>query len=154
MAWSAVRVWGLTRTQKAYSVAKIEYPEVMDETGMRPKQGGLMDPRMGTIDRNFKCQTCGEGMAECPGHFGHIELARPVFHIGESARGPERPRVLTFPGFMVKVKKILESICVNCGKLKADLVCAFLPRLVLLPAVQIFWGLSPWLENPKPATVS
>lgn len=41
-----------------------------------------MDPRMGTIDRNFKCQTCGEGMAECPGHFGHIELARPMFHPG------------------------------------------------------------------------
>ncbi|KAG8968062.1 DNA-directed RNA polymerase II subunit rpb1 [Tulasnella sp. 419] len=91
---------------KAYSVAKIEFPEVMDETGQRVKVGGLMDPRMGTIDRNFKCQTCGESMAECPGHFGHIELARPVFHIG----------------FLNKVKKILECICVNCGKLKADLV--------------------------------
>ncbi|KAH9036612.1 beta and beta-prime subunits of DNA dependent RNA-polymerase [Lactarius pseudohatsudake] len=90
---------------KAYSVVKVEYPEVMDETGHRPKLGGLMDPRMGTIDRNFKCQTCGESMSECPGHFGHIELARPVFH----------------PGFIVKVKKILESICVNCGKLKADI---------------------------------
>jgi DNA-directed RNA polymerase II subunit RPB1 len=44
-------------------------------------------------------------MAECPGHFGHIELARPVFHAG----------------FMVKVKKILECICVNCGKLKVDM---------------------------------
>ena len=55
----------------------------MDESGQRQKTGGLMDPRMGTIDRNFKCQTCGEGMAECPGHFGHIELARPVFHIGK-----------------------------------------------------------------------
>lgn len=68
--------------QKAYSVAKIEHPEVMDESTHRPKIGGLMDPRMGTIDRNFKCQTCGEGMSECPGHFGHIELARPVFHPG------------------------------------------------------------------------
>ena len=68
--------------QKAYSVAKIEHPEVMDETTHKPKLGGLMDPRMGTIDRNFKCQTCGEGMSECPGHFGHIELARPVFHPG------------------------------------------------------------------------
>ena len=68
--------------QKAYSVAKIEYPEVMDETTHKPKIGGLMDPRLGTIDRNFKCQTCGEGMSECPGHFGHIELARPVFHPG------------------------------------------------------------------------
>ncbi|THH07234.1 hypothetical protein EW146_g9383 [Bondarzewia mesenterica] len=90
---------------KAYSVAKIEHPEVMDEATHKPKMGGLMDPRLGTIDRNFKCQTCGEGMSECPGHFGHIELARPVFH----------------PGFIVKVKKILESICVNCGKLKADI---------------------------------
>ncbi|KAK7040592.1 DNA-directed RNA polymerase subunit [Favolaschia claudopus] len=90
---------------KAYSVAKIEHPEVMDETTRKPKLGGLMDPRMGTIDRNFKCQTCGEGMSECPGHFGHIELARPVYH----------------PGFILKVKKILECICVNCGKLKADI---------------------------------
>ncbi|KAJ3874180.1 DNA-directed RNA polymerase II, subunit 1 [Lentinula edodes] len=90
---------------KAYSVAKIEHPEVMDEGTHKPKMGGLMDPRLGTIDRNFKCQTCGEGMAECPGHFGHIELARPVFH----------------PGFIIKVKKILECICVNCGKLKADI---------------------------------
>ncbi|KAF5327920.1 hypothetical protein D9619_003903 [Psilocybe cf. subviscida] len=75
-------------------LAKIEFPKVMDETTHKPKIGGLMDPRMGTIDRNFKCQTCGEGMSECPGHIGHIELARPVFH----------------PGFIIKVKKILESI--------------------------------------------
>ena len=73
-------------TQKAYSVAKVEHPEVMDETTHRPKIGGLMDPRMGTIDRNFKCQTCGEGMSECSGHFGHIELARPVFHPGTQIR--------------------------------------------------------------------
>jgi len=73
-------------SQKAYSVAKVEHPEVMDETTHRPKIGGLMDPRMGTIDRNFKCQTCGEGMSECSGHFGHIELARPVFHPGTQER--------------------------------------------------------------------
>ncbi|QSL64587.1 hypothetical protein MERGE_001888 [Pneumocystis wakefieldiae] len=62
---------------RAMSVAKIEYPETMDESGHRPRIGGLLDPRLGTIDRNFKCQTCGESMAECPGHFGHIELAKP-----------------------------------------------------------------------------
>lgn len=22
-------------------------------------------------------------MSECPGHFGHIELARPIYHPGE-----------------------------------------------------------------------
>lgn len=109
--------------QKAYSVAKIEFPEVMDESGLRQKRGGLMDPRMGTIDRNFKCETCGEGMAECPGHFGHIELARPVFHIGTSCIFQTPLLLMHVPGFLVKVKKILECICVNCGKLKADMVC-------------------------------
>ncbi|PRT54496.1 DNA-directed RNA polymerase II subunit RPB1 [Wickerhamiella sorbophila] len=89
---------------KAISVAKIEYPETMDETKMRPRIGGLNDPRLGSIDRNFKCQTCGEGMADCPGHFGHIELSKPVFHIG----------------YITKIKKILEAVCVHCGKLKLD----------------------------------
>jgi len=109
---------------KAYSVAKVEFPEVLDEATHKAKMGGLMDPRMGTIDRNFKCQTCGEGMSECPGHFGHIELARPVFH----------------PGYLVKVKKILECICVNCGRLKADTVSAIFPQLVLHPILQFSGG--------------
>ncbi|CAE6426587.1 unnamed protein product [Rhizoctonia solani] len=79
---------------KAYSVCKIEFPEVLEEGTGKVKTAGLMDPRLGTVDRNFKCQTCGEGMAECPGHFGHIELARPVFHIGTvSQQGQEDPRV-------------------------------------------------------------
>lgn len=70
--------------QKAMSVAKIELPELYDETGHKPKMGGLLDPRMGTVDRNYRCQMCGEGMSECNGHFGHIELARPVYHIGRT----------------------------------------------------------------------
>jgi DNA-directed RNA polymerase beta' subunit len=43
-------------------------------------------------------------MSECPGHFGHIELATPVFHVG----------------FMTKIKKVLETVCFNCGKIKLD----------------------------------
>ncbi|KAK0524548.1 DNA-directed RNA polymerase II core subunit rpo21, partial [Tilletia horrida] len=78
---------------EAFAVCKIEYPETIEETTRRPKVGGLSDMRLGTIDRNFKCQTCGEGMAECPGHFGYLDLARPVYHIG----------------FIGKVKKILDS---------------------------------------------
>ncbi|CDS13468.1 Putative DNA-directed RNA polymerase(Fragment) [Lichtheimia ramosa] len=86
------------------SVAKVEFPELYDEGTQKPRVGGLLDPRMGTIDRNYKCQTCGEGMAVCPGHFAHIELAKPVFHIG----------------FLTKVKKILECVCFHCSKLKVD----------------------------------
>lgn len=89
---------------RAISVAKIEYPETMDQTTKRPRDGGLNDPRLGSIDRNFKCQTCGEDMAECPGHFGHIELAKPVFHIG----------------FISKIKKVCECVCMHCGKLLID----------------------------------
>lgn len=88
---------------RSMSVLKIESPDIRDETG-KTMVGGLSDPRLGTTDRNYKCQTCGESMNDCPGHFGHIDLARPVYHIG----------------FIKKVKKILECVCTHCGKLKLD----------------------------------
>ncbi|KAJ3308936.1 DNA-directed RNA polymerase II subunit rpb1, partial [Blyttiomyces sp. JEL0837] len=87
---------------KAMSVAKIEFPEHRENDRVKP--GGLLDPRMGTVDRNFKCQTCGENMTDCPGHFGHIELAKPVYH----------------GSFLKKIKKVLECVCINCGKLLVD----------------------------------
>ncbi|KAJ3291866.1 DNA-directed RNA polymerase II subunit rpb1 [Rhizoclosmatium sp. JEL0117] len=85
------------------SVAKIDRPETRENDKIVP--GGVLDPRMGTVDRNFKCQTCNENMTDCPGHFAHIELAKPVFH----------------PGYLTMIKKILECVCVSCGKLKVDL---------------------------------
>jgi DNA-directed RNA polymerase II subunit RPB1 len=62
---------------------------------------------MGSIDRAFSCASCGENMQECPGHFGHIELATPVFHVG----------------FLRKIQKLLEIVCHNCGKVLMDEVC-------------------------------
>ena len=67
---------------KNMSAASIEYPETLDEQTHQPKRMGLADPRLGTIDRSMKCGTCDENMTDCPGHFGHIELAVPVFHVG------------------------------------------------------------------------
>ncbi|KAI0021106.1 DNA-directed RNA polymerase II subunit RPB1 [Xylariomycetidae sp. FL0641] len=89
---------------KNMSVAHIMYPETMDETRTKPRHEGLNDPRLGSVDRQFKCATCLENMSECPGHFGHIELAKPVFH----------------PGFIKKIKKILEIVCHNCSKVLDD----------------------------------
>lgn len=43
--------------QKSLSVAHIIHPEVIDEGTGRPRQGGLMDPRMGTIDRSVAAET-------------------------------------------------------------------------------------------------
>ncbi|EGS19223.1 uncharacterized protein CTHT_0058480 [Thermochaetoides thermophila DSM 1495] len=89
---------------KAMSVCHILYPETMDETRTKPRDGGLNDPLLGSVDRQFKCKTCTENMSECPGHFGHIELARPVYH----------------PGFIKRTKKLLEIVCHNCSRVLAD----------------------------------
>ncbi len=77
----------------------IQFPELYDV--LEPKRGGLIDPRLGTTDISVDCQTCGYNSSYCPGHFGHIELAEPVFHIA----------------FLPYVKKILGCICINCSKL-------------------------------------
>lgn len=48
----------------------------------RPKLGGLSDLRMGTTERGIRCETDGELEQTSPGYFGHIELARPMYHVG------------------------------------------------------------------------
>ena len=87
--------------QRRMSVTEgaIRFSETME--GGRPKLGGLMDPRQGVIDRNSRCQTCAGNMTECPGHFGHIDLAKPVFHCG----------------FITKTIKILRCVCFFCSKM-------------------------------------
>eukprot|EP00887_Chlorella_sp_A99_P002145 scaffold21.g2145.t1 len=64
---------------RRYSVAKIETSQTYDKG--RPKLGGLSDARMGTMDRTIKCQSDGCNATNCPGHFGHVELAKPMFHV-------------------------------------------------------------------------
>jgi DNA-directed RNA polymerase subunit A' len=46
-----------------------------------PVEGGVMDPRLGVIDPGLYCRTCGGGIGECNGHFGYLELAKPVIHV-------------------------------------------------------------------------
>lgn len=84
------------------SVVSVEHTELY-ENG-RPKVGGLADIRLGSIDRTMNCQTCKENMSNCPGHFGHIELNTPVYHVG----------------FIKTVKKILECICYKCYKFRLE----------------------------------
>src|SRR3989344_9409410 len=65
---------------KKISVCKIVTPELYDKEGY-PVDGGLMDVRMGVIDPGLVCPTDGKKLRDCPGYFGHMELARPVIHI-------------------------------------------------------------------------
>ncbi len=60
--------------------AKVVTPELYDKEGY-PVDGGLMDVRLGVIDPGLNCKTCGSKLKECIGHFGYIELARPILHI-------------------------------------------------------------------------
>ncbi|XP_059048540.1 DNA-directed RNA polymerase III subunit RPC1 [Achroia grisella] len=65
-----------------------------------PASYGVLDRRMGTNQKDANCETCGLGLAECVGHYGYIELALPVFHVG----------------YFRSIITILQTICKECGK--------------------------------------
>lgn len=102
----------------------IRFPETME--GGRPKIGGLMDPRQGVIDRMSRCQTCAGNMTECPGHFGHIDLAKPVFHVG----------------FVTKTIKILRCVCFYCSKLLVSPVSYYSSSIQQFLLIYLFFCLN------------
>ena len=61
------------------SVCNVLTADIYD--GTEPKVGGLFDPRMGVTDYSRLCATCNNTIEMCPGHFGHIDLAVPIYHI-------------------------------------------------------------------------
>ena len=65
---------------KRLSVANID-SDLTFENNI-PKTGGLMDSRMGAIDKELHCVTDFSSYIECPGYFGHLVLNKPVFHEG------------------------------------------------------------------------
>lgn len=65
---------------KKISVTKI-HSDLTFEKNI-PKKHGLMDQRLGAIDKEFYCETDLSNYIDCPGYFGHLELNKPVFHEG------------------------------------------------------------------------
>jgi len=82
------------------SATKIITADTYDDDGF-PIDMGLMDPHLGVIEPGLRCKTCGRKVDECPGHFGHIDLAMPVIHVG----------------YVKEIKKLLQSTCRSCGRL-------------------------------------
>lgn len=78
----------------------ITLPETNDLDGA-PVHGGLNDLRMGVNNNSQRCSTCGE-TKYCQGHFGRIELKKPVYHVG----------------LLPVVVKVLKCICHKCGRLR------------------------------------
>lgn len=66
-----------------------------------PVEGGTVSRIFGAGDMGSKCRTCNDTSARCPGHFGHIRLTEPVFHVG----------------FITYLKTILSCICIRCNRL-------------------------------------
>ena len=50
-------------------------------TSYKNLEGTLMDPRLGPIERGKICPTCRFTYKNCPGHFGYLNLAKPVIQI-------------------------------------------------------------------------
>ncbi len=84
------------------SVVEITNPGTYD--GAEPRIGGLFDPRMGVLDNGKTCRSCGQTNHQCPGHFGHFRLARPVYYIQ----------------FFPLILNVLSCVCVRCSKLLID----------------------------------
>jgi DNA-directed RNA polymerase subunit A' len=90
-------------TYRDMSATKVITADTYDDDGY-PIDMGLMDPRLGVIDPGLECRTCGSHSGSCNGHFGHIELAAPVIHVG----------------FTKLIRRLLRSTCRECGKLALD----------------------------------
>ena len=96
-------VWGNKAVRDASALGDttgIDIPDLYADSNTA-KKGGLIDPRLGTTGNDTECATCGLNTTFCVGHFGHIDLAEHVFHIG----------------YLVYVHKILSCICPRCSKL-------------------------------------
>jgi len=84
------------------SATKVITADTYDDDGF-PIAMGLMDPRLGVVEPGLRCKTCGlrVGKDKCPGHFGHIDLAMPVIHVG----------------LVKSIRDCLRSTCRECGRL-------------------------------------
>ncbi len=82
------------------SATKIITADTYDDDGF-PIDMGLMDPHLGVIEPGLRCKTCGKRVDDCPGHFGHIDLAMAVIHVG----------------YVKDIKNLLKATCRECGRL-------------------------------------
>jgi DNA-directed RNA polymerase II subunit RPB1 len=64
-----------------------------------PAPNGVFDSRFGVIENGKVCPTCKQTNQYCPGHFGHITLARPVY----------------LYQFFDVIEKLCNCICLSCS---------------------------------------
>ncbi|KAL2218370.1 putative DNA-directed RNA polymerase III largest subunit [Thermoascus aurantiacus ATCC 26904] len=62
---------------------------------------GPLDARMGISNKTGTCETCGGALQVCNGHFGHVRLVLPAFHVG----------------YFKRTIGILQMICKDCSRI-------------------------------------
>ena len=65
-----------------------------------PVAHGVLDGRLGVSDKSSMCATCGAVAADCPGHWGVIDLHLPVFNVG----------------FFKEIIGVAQSVCKVCAR--------------------------------------
>ena len=83
------------------SVCKVDNPKLTNSDKNGGGYGTVYDPRMGPIENNKSCETCGVDIWRCPGHYGFIELNEPIIH----------------PLFYKRVVDFLRCVCIKCNSL-------------------------------------
>jgi len=71
------------------------------ESDGTPVMGGPRDPHFGAIEPGEVCPVCGNRRDACPGHFGKIDLARPVL----------------LPYYSDHVNAVLQATCRSCSRI-------------------------------------
>jgi DNA-directed RNA polymerase beta' subunit len=83
------------------SVCKVDNPKLTNSDKNGGGYGTVYDPRMGPIENNKSCETCGVDIWRCPGHYGFVELNEPIIH----------------PLFYKRVVDFLRCVCIKCNSL-------------------------------------
>ena len=71
--------FGIANPDEILSRSVVEVITDKTHQANQPVTGGVFDRRFGVIENGAVCATCKQTNLLCPGHFGHITLARPVY---------------------------------------------------------------------------
>ena len=96
--------FGVVSPEEARRLSVVECDESSLYVKGVPMPRSVLDHRMGTVDRRVTCGTCGQGVQDCPGHWGRIELPLPVLHVA----------------FVETIRKLLNCVCYSCSRIRID----------------------------------
>lgn len=86
------------------SVCRITNKKIYDAYSIVPNSDSVNSALLGPVVRKMLCKTCYQPVETCNGHFGHIELAHPVFN----------------PEFLNVCEKLLRLVCFFCYRLVVE----------------------------------